>query len=58
LLEVVICDREPIAHLERIQSFGILMALAKDWTVARASANLEEFLGTAAQAAIGRPLEA
>jgi light-regulated signal transduction histidine kinase (bacteriophytochrome) len=40
-LDLTECDREPIANLERIQSFGFLLALSIDWTVARASANLE-----------------
>jgi light-regulated signal transduction histidine kinase (bacteriophytochrome) len=57
-LDLTICDREPIDHLERIQSFGFLLALSIDWTVARASANLESFLGAAPQAAIGRKLDA
>jgi light-regulated signal transduction histidine kinase (bacteriophytochrome)/CheY-like chemotaxis protein len=47
------CAREPIAFLDHIQSFGFLIALANDWTIVRASANLEAFLGTAASQAIG-----
>lgn len=47
------CDREPIHQLGAIQSFGFLLALTADWTVARASANIEEFLGVAVEDAIG-----
>jgi len=47
------CDREPITRLERIQSFGCLLAFAKDWTTVRASANLEEFLGLKPEQVIG-----
>ncbi len=57
-LDLTLCDLEPIAHLERIQSFGFLLALSIDWTVARASANLESFLGAAAPTVIGRKLGA
>jgi light-regulated signal transduction histidine kinase (bacteriophytochrome)/CheY-like chemotaxis protein len=52
-IDLTDCDREPIVHLERIQSFGFLLALSIDWTVARASANLEAHLGIAALTAIG-----
>jgi light-regulated signal transduction histidine kinase (bacteriophytochrome) len=47
------CAREPIAFLDYIQSFGFLIALANDWTIVRASANLFEFVGTEARQAIG-----
>ncbi len=55
-LDLTDCDREPIVHLERVQSFGLLLALSVDWTVARASANLEAYLGIAALIAIGSKL--
>jgi light-regulated signal transduction histidine kinase (bacteriophytochrome) len=55
--DLTICDREPITRLERIQSFGFLLALAKDWTIIRASENLENFLGVSAERAIGMPLD-
>ena len=47
------CDREPITRLERIQSFGCLLAFAKDWTTVRASANLEAFLGVKPEQVLG-----
>lgn len=50
------CDREPIHQLGAIQPFGFLLALSSDFMVARASANLETFLGIKPQDAIGRPL--
>lgn len=47
------CDREPIHLLGAIQPFGFLVALSADWIVRRASANLTEFLGLGAEAALG-----
>ena len=55
--DLSICDREPITRLDRIQSFGFLVALADDWTIVRASENLGDFLGVSADEAIGRPFE-
>ncbi|HWG69433.1 MAG TPA: HWE histidine kinase domain-containing protein [Steroidobacteraceae bacterium] len=54
--DLTLCDREPITRLERIQSFGFLLAMSKDWTVVRASANLGMLLGIEAVAAIGAKL--
>ena len=51
------CDREPITFLDRIQNFGFLLALSNDWTIVRASANLCDFLGIEAAAAIGTRLD-
>jgi len=47
------CDREPIHQLGAIQPFGFLIAFTADWTVARVSANLRQFLGIEAEEAIG-----
>ena len=47
------CDREPIHALGAVQPFGFLLALSTDWLVKRASANLGEFLGVAAEDALG-----
>jgi light-regulated signal transduction histidine kinase (bacteriophytochrome) len=55
--DLTICDREPITRLQRIQSFGFLLATSSDWIVTDASDNLEEFLGIAAAAALGKPLD-
>jgi light-regulated signal transduction histidine kinase (bacteriophytochrome)/CheY-like chemotaxis protein len=55
--DLTLCDREPITRLERIQSFGFLLAMSKDWIVVRASANLGMLLGIDAAAAIGRKLD-
>ncbi len=57
LPDLTVCDREPITFLERIQSFGFLLAMSNDWTIVRASANLNEFLGVEAEAVIGTQLE-
>ncbi len=50
------CDREPIHVLGAIQPIGFLIALTADWMVARASANLADYLGQSPSDAIGRPL--
>lgn len=50
------CDREPIHLLGAIQPIGFLIALTSDWMVARASANLSEFIGHTPSDVIGRPL--
>jgi light-regulated signal transduction histidine kinase (bacteriophytochrome)/CheY-like chemotaxis protein len=55
--DLTICDREPITRLERIQSFGFLLALSKDWTITRASENLGNFLGVSAERATGMQLD-
>jgi light-regulated signal transduction histidine kinase (bacteriophytochrome) len=55
--DLSVCDVGPITRLERIQSFGFLLATANDWTIARSSANLEQFLGVSAEAAIGCALD-
>jgi light-regulated signal transduction histidine kinase (bacteriophytochrome) len=47
------CDREPIHELGAIQSFGFLLALSIDWLIRRASANVERFLGVAAEDLLG-----
>lgn len=47
------CAHEPIAFLNRVQGFGFLLAPTNDWTIVRASANLNAFLGTEAEQAIG-----
>jgi light-regulated signal transduction histidine kinase (bacteriophytochrome) len=51
------CDREPIHLLGGIQPIGLLLALSPEWVVARASANLESFIGVGAEAALGRRVE-
>jgi light-regulated signal transduction histidine kinase (bacteriophytochrome)/CheY-like chemotaxis protein len=55
--DLTICDREPITRLERIQSFGFLLAASRNWTITRASQNLESFLGISAERAIGMPMD-
>ncbi len=50
------CDREPIHAPGAIQPIGFLIALSTDWLVARASANMVDFIGRSAQDMIGRPL--
>jgi light-regulated signal transduction histidine kinase (bacteriophytochrome)/CheY-like chemotaxis protein len=50
------CDREPIHQLGAIQPIGFLIALTADWMIARASANLAQYLGMAPDDVIGRPL--
>jgi light-regulated signal transduction histidine kinase (bacteriophytochrome) len=52
------CDLEPITRLERIQSFGFLLALSRDRIVSRASANLEQMLEIDPRVALGESLDA
>jgi len=50
------CDREPIHILGAIQPIGFLLALTSDWMVARASANLADYIGLSPADVIGRPI--
>lgn len=50
------CDREPIHILGAIQPVGFLLALTADWLVARASANLVDYLGVSPEDVLGLPL--
>jgi light-regulated signal transduction histidine kinase (bacteriophytochrome) len=50
------CDREPIHLLGAIQPVGFLLALSADWIIARASANVAQFLGYEPETLIGNPL--
>jgi light-regulated signal transduction histidine kinase (bacteriophytochrome)/CheY-like chemotaxis protein len=52
--DLTICDRELITRLDRIQSFGFLVALSNDWTVVRASENLKAFLGVSVEQTLGQ----
>jgi light-regulated signal transduction histidine kinase (bacteriophytochrome) len=51
------CDLEPITRLERIQSFGFLLAMTRSWVIVRVSANLEAMLGITPGAALGQTLD-
>lgn len=51
------CDGEPITRLDRIQSFGFLLAMSRTWVVVRVSANLEGMLGIKPAAALGTTLD-
>ncbi|PVM85841.1 HWE histidine kinase domain-containing protein [Caulobacter endophyticus] len=50
------CDREPIHILGAIQPIGFLIALTADWLVARASANIGDFIGFQPADLFGKPL--
>lgn len=51
------CEREALHQIGAIQPFGVLLSgRAGDDTVRCASANLADWLGLAAEAALGRPL--
>jgi light-regulated signal transduction histidine kinase (bacteriophytochrome) len=56
--DLTICDREPITRLERIQSFGFLLAMRRDWIITRASANLLALLAIEPYRALGMSLDA
>jgi light-regulated signal transduction histidine kinase (bacteriophytochrome) len=57
LADLSVCEREPITRLERIQSFGFLLAMSRDWTITRVSANVEEMLGVKVRDALGAHLD-
>ena len=57
LPDLTICDREPITRLERIQSFGFLLAMSRNWIITRASANLAAMLGLEARSVLGAALD-
>jgi light-regulated signal transduction histidine kinase (bacteriophytochrome) len=52
------CDREPIHILGAIQPFGFLLSVNSDWLVARASENVEQFIGIGHAAVVGQSAEA
>jgi PAS fold/ABC transporter substrate binding protein len=52
------CDREPIHILGAIQPFGFLLSVNADWLVARASENVEEFIGIRHAQVVGQSAEA
>ena len=51
------CDREPIHILGSIQPIGFLIALTADWMIARASANVGDFIGLPPEEMFGKPLD-
>jgi light-regulated signal transduction histidine kinase (bacteriophytochrome) len=55
--DLSICDREPITRLERIQSFGFLLAMTRTWVITRASSNLAAMLGVEVRSALGTTLD-
>ncbi len=59
--DLALCAKEPIHIPGAIQPHGALLAVLADesangWKVARASANLGDFLGQSAEAVLGQPL--
>jgi light-regulated signal transduction histidine kinase (bacteriophytochrome) len=55
-LDLSSCDKEPIRTPGSIQPHGFLLTLSGDMEVLQASANLGDWTGMSAQAALGRPL--
>ncbi|CAN5254066.1 hypothetical protein BH10PSE15_BH10PSE15_05250 [soil metagenome] len=51
------CDREPITRLDRIQNFGFLIAMANDWTIVRASENIETFFKAKPEKLLGSRID-
>lgn len=51
------CDREPIHILGEIQPFGFLLSVNADWLVARASENVEKFIGIGHAQVVGQSAE-
>lgn len=56
VVDLTNCDREPIHLLGGIQPFAFMLVLSNDWLVARASANVIDFIGESAESLIGRPV--
>jgi len=56
-IDLTACDREPIRFPGSIQPHGFLLTLTPALAVLQASANLLDWAGLAADAAIGRPLQ-
>lgn len=50
------CDREPIHLLGAIQPAGYLIAVSRDWLIARVSSNIRTLLGFDPEDLIGQPL--
>lgn len=50
------CDREPIHLLGAIQPAGYLIAVSRDWLIARVSKNIRNLLGHDPEDLIGSPL--
>lgn len=50
------CDREPIHLLGAIQPAGFLIAVSRDWLIARVSKNIRDLLGFDPEDLIGSPL--
>ncbi|MDF2114813.1 GAF domain-containing protein [Roseiarcaceae bacterium H3SJ34-1] len=50
------CDREPIHLLGAIQPVGFLIAVSRDWFVARVSLNIQQYLGFEPESMIGNLL--
>ena len=57
-IDLTTCDREPIHVLGATQPFGFLLAVSADWIVTRASANVADQIGHAAEDLLGLPLAA
>jgi light-regulated signal transduction histidine kinase (bacteriophytochrome) len=56
--DLSLCDLEPITRLERVQSFGFLLAMSRSWVITRASNNLGSMLGVEPKDALGKTLDA
>jgi light-regulated signal transduction histidine kinase (bacteriophytochrome) len=54
---LTVCDQEPIHIPGAIQSFGFLLSVNADWMVARASENVEKFIGVSHAQVVGQSAE-
>ncbi|AJY48422.1 HWE histidine kinase domain-containing protein [Martelella endophytica] len=50
------CDREPIHLLGRVQDFGFLIGVDRDWVITHVSENAKDFIGRAPDDLLGRPV--
>ncbi|MFB2550091.1 HWE histidine kinase domain-containing protein [Ensifer soli] len=53
-IDLTNCDQEQIHRLGQIQPFGFLLALSRDWMVARASANIDAFFPVTVEDVLGQ----
>ena len=56
VVDLTICDREPIHIVGRVQAFGALIAVSMDWIITQVSENARDLLDLEREIEIGQPL--
>ena len=57
IVDLTSCDREPIHIPGRVQSFGALISVTRDWIINHISSNVGTFLGLGEHEFFGTPLK-